>query len=282
MSAGGALAGHYAATHPDEVARRLERMPPGDAAGVVSALPPGTAAVLLPHVAPADAARILADLPPDSAAAVARSMRIDLAASLLRRMAPARGSTLLDALPEEQAHGLRALLAHGPETAGGVMDPHVLTVPAAVTAGEARRLLEAAPAHLYYYIYVIDADHRLAGVLDLAELMQADPDAPLRTLIGPGVTWLAADAPLESVFAHPGWRTLDALPVVDRDGRFLGALRHRRMRELQEQRSAPDDGDRAVRAVMALGEIYWLGLCGLLQGIAATATESSAAAGERP
>ena len=64
--------------------------------------------------------------------------------------------------------------------------------------------------------------------------------------------------------------------MVDHDGRFLGVLRHRRMRQLQEEDTPASGDDRAVRTVMALGEVYWLGLCGLLQGIAATASESAA------
>lgn len=274
MSASLALVEHYAMTHPDEVARRLERLHPGDAVLVLSAVLPGTAAALLPHLAPGHAARVLADLPADLAAAVIGLMRVDGAASLLRRMDPAVASRLLGTLPAEQARGVGALLAHDPATAGGVMDPYVLTVPMAATVAEVRALLETTPEHLYYYVYVIDLEHRLAGVFDLAELMQADPGESVRAIVEPRVTWLSADAPLESVFAHPGWRALDAMPVVDDDRRYLGVLRHRHMRQLREQ-EAPVSDDRAVRTMMALGEIYWLGLCGLLQGIASTATDST-------
>ncbi|HUF47959.1 MAG TPA: hypothetical protein VMM93_09085, partial [Vicinamibacterales bacterium] len=120
---------------------------------------------------------------------------------------------------------------------------------------------------------------RLVGVFDLAELQQADADQPVRAIANSSVTWLSADAPLASVFAHPGWRTLDAMPVVDDGRRFLGVLRHRTMRQLQEQDTPASGDDRTVRTVMALGEIYWLGLCGLLQGIAVTASESAAPEG---
>jgi magnesium transporter len=195
-------------------------------------------------------------------------------------MDPAVVARILAALPVEQARGVGALLAHGPATAGGVMDPHVLAVPLAATVADVRALLDTAPQHLYYYVYVVDAEHRLAGVFDLAELMQAGAADPVRAIVKPRVTWLAADAPLASVFAHPGWRALDAMPVVDHDRRFLGVLRHRHMRQLQEQETPAGGDDRTLRTVMALGEIYWLGLCGLLQGLASSATESAAPGGE--
>lgn len=273
MNASFDLARHYATTYPDEMARHVERLDRADRVAVLSALPPPTVATLLPHVGPGHAARAIADLPDEVSAAVTTLMPADGVAALLRRLDPADAERLLGALPADQAHSVGALLAHRPGTAGGVMDPEVVTVPLAVTVADARQLLASAPEHLYYYVYVLDPERHLSGVFDLAELMQADPAAPVRAIITARVTWLSADAPLESVFAHPGWRVYDAMPVVDHQRRFVGVLRHRRMRQLQEQTTPASGEDQAVRAVMALGEIYWLGLCGLLQGIASTASE---------
>jgi hypothetical protein len=47
------------------------------------------------------------------------------------------------------------------------------------------------------------------------------------------------------------------------------------MRQLREERGAQSDKDGAVRTVVALGEIYWLGLCGLVQGFATAAAPES-------
>ena len=276
MKASVDLVHHYTAAYPDEMARHVERLDRSDGVAVVSALAPQAVATLLPYVAPGHAARLVADLPDEVSAAVTTLMPVDGVAALLRRLDPAEAGRLLGALPAGQAQSVGALLAHRPGTAGGVMDPEVVTVPLAVTVADARQLLASAPAHLYYYVYVVDPEHRLAGVFDLAELMQADPAAPVGAIVTASVTWLSADAPLESVFAHPGWRVFDAMPVVDHQRRFVGVLRHRRMRQLQEQKAPAGPEDQTVRTVMALGEIYWLGLCGLLQGIASTATESPA------
>jgi magnesium transporter len=271
-----ALVVHYATTYPDELARHLERLDRGSAVTVLETLPPETAAQLLPRLAPGHAARIIAELSSDVAPAVAAAMPVDAAAALLRRVPPDVVSRLMSALPAGQAASIGALLAHGPATAGGVMDPDAFTVPLAATAADVRALLESSPSHLYYYVYVVDEGQRLAGVFDLAELMQADAGDPVASIVKPAVTWLSADAPLESVFAHPGWRWLDAMPVVDHQRRFVGVLRHRHMRQLREQEQPARGDERAVRTVMALGEIYWLGLCGLLQGIGASATDPAA------
>jgi predicted transcriptional regulator len=116
----------------------------------------------------------------------------------------------------------------------------------------------------------------LVGVVDVAELLQASPDRPLETVMHTNVLWLAAESSLEAVFEHPGWYQYDAMPVLAGDRRFLGVIRHRRIRQLLQTRRGAPSAAPAVTTVMALGEIYWLGLCGLLHGIASTATEAAA------
>jgi magnesium transporter len=280
VSAGRALADRDATTHAADAARHVERLPLDAFTVVLSALSPEGAATLLAHVAPSHAAQALARLPADRAAEVAAHIPLDLLAALCRRLDPEARRDLLETLPPNHAEPLRTLLQHEPGTAGGVMDPKVLVVSEASTIADARALIAAQPAHLYYYVYAVDAAHRLVGVFDLAELLQADPSAPVRGILKANVVWLSAEAPLESVFVHAGWREFDALPVVDSDRRFLGVIRHRRMRQLVERSRALTDEGQAVRTVLALGEIYWLGLCGLLQGIATTAT-GTASGGDR-
>jgi Mg/Co/Ni transporter MgtE len=275
MSASLALVERYVASQPQAVAREIDRLAPGDAAQVVSAISAECAAALLPHLATVQAAQAMAELPPAEAAAVLQHLAMDPLTSVLRRLAPDTAARVLDDLPPARANAARALLAHAPDTAGAVMDPEVLTVPADASVDDARALLARYPAHAYYYVYALDADHRLAGVCDLAELMQARA-GPLRTILRTDLITLPAASPLGAVFVHPGWRQLDALPVIGDGRRFLGVLRHRRMRQLLEREPPVPADDRTVRTMMALGEIYWLGLCGLLQGIAATATEPPA------
>jgi magnesium transporter len=272
VSASLALVESYLESHPDDAARSVERLPPGDLAALLAALPDGAAGRLLAHVTPAAAAGAVAQLAADAAARRLEHVRLDQLAALLRRIDASRAAEVLDQLPVDRARQARALLAQVPDTAGAVMDPEILTLPLDGTVADARALIAAHPAHLYYYLYVVDAEQRLAGVIDVAELMQAG-DGPVRAVVQTNVVSLPAAMPLKAVFAHAGWRDFDALPVVGGDRRFLGAIRHRRMRQIVERDRTATADDRGMRTVLALGEVYWLGLCGLLQGIATAAGE---------
>jgi magnesium transporter len=272
MSASLALVGAYLATHPQDVARSVERLPVDDVARLLGELPAESGATLLAHLAPAAAAKAIDKVRSEVATDILEQMRLEHLAPLLRRVGPAAAERFVDALSAERAQPARALLAQIPGTAGAVMDPEILTVPLDATVADARALIDAHPDHLYYYLYAVDTEHRLAGVLDIAELMQAAA-GPLRAIVKAHVVALPAAMPLKAVFAHAAWRDFDALPVVTDDRRFLGALRHRRVRQLLERDNLTHTDDRGVRTVMALGEVYWLGLCGLLQGIASAASE---------
>lgn len=276
MTARRVLLAQYVGAHPDELARRCDEMPGDVLAAFLEAIDSETAARLVPHLSPARAALGLAALDPATAAGILERLGTDLAASLLRQVDAMAADAILSTLPAERAMPVRVLLTYPSASAGGVMDPLVLTAPVAATAEAVRALVARYPDHLYYYVYVVDAEHRLVGVLDLAELFQARADMPVRSIMHDNVSWLSAESALDSVFVHPAWRHFDALPVVSTDRRFVGAIRHRRMRQLLEHHKPTPAGEPGVRTVMALGEIYWLGLCGLLQGIASTASESAA------
>ena len=271
MSAARDLVEAYVASFPDDAARDVERADPGAAAALVEALDDDAAATLLRRVTPGHAARVLEALEPRRAAAVLEAVPLGIVSNVMRRPSRETAEALLDEMPADRREALRHQLAYPADCAAGVMDALVPAIPAAATAAEARAIIERQADRLYYYLYVIDAEHRLAGVFDMAELLRAAPQDTVRSVMRTDVTWLAADAALESVFAHPGWRDLDALPVVDADRRFIGMIRHQRMRQLLAARGPADDGNEGVRTVIALGEIYWLGLCGLLQGFATSA-----------
>lgn len=280
MSTEQALLERYVIEYPDEIARHAEELDADSRAGLLAGLPAELGASVLQRIAPAMACDGLRHMPRDTAAAMLHALPLDVGAALLRRLEPEVAEPLLTALPPDRAGPMRQVLSYRPDTAGAVADPLVLVVPHAASVAEAREIVEAHPQHLYYYVYVVDAEHRLVGVFDVPELVRAAASDRIDRIMTREVTWLSADSTLETVFAHAGWHTLDAMPVLDADGRFHGVLRHRRMRQLQAQRGVESDRDQAVRTVVALGEIYWLGLCGLLQGFAAAAnsepTEGSA------
>lgn len=262
--AAGTLARRFIEFHPVDAARVLERFGGKSAAAVLKDYPVAQVAAIAEALADDVASECVAALESRLGAGVLTVLDLDEAAALLRRMDEPDQQRLLEAMPPDESQHLGRILAFAPGTAGSLMDPKVLAVPDALTAGEALEKVRAVPHLTLYYLYLVDDSSRLSGVINLRELMLAEPAAPLSEIKIADVERLAASADQLAIVAHPGWAEYHALPVVDADGRFVGALRYETLRRLESQAGA--EGPSTSLAV-SLGELYWVGLSGILQGM---------------
>jgi len=264
MSLNDRLVERFGAEHPGEAARALGAPSPAAAAALLSRLPEETAAPLLDRAAPPVGAAALAALDPGRGRALLGRLSRDRAAALLRRLGRDERERLLEELPD--ADRLRPLLTLPEDTAGALMDPAAVALPEGLDADEARRQLSRHAAHIALELYVVDHEQRLVGVVDLRDLLASTRRGTLAELARK-VEPLPARADLVAIAAHPGWSDRGTLPVVDERGTFMGALRAERLR--QRVASAEASRERAEHdAVLALGELFWLGLSGAFTGLA--------------
>ena len=240
----------------DALARELLEAHPADAAAVLERLPVGEVAALL------DAA------PAEVVAAVLRHMATPSAVACLGRLAPERGAAALAALPPAAAAPLAALLRYPERTAGAVMDPRVLALPEDLSVEEALAHVQRTPQHVLYYLYVVGRARGLVGVLNLRELMLAHAAAPLGAVMRSATARLGVRDGLQAVVAHPGWRGLHALPVVDEAGVFVGAVRYETMRRLAADADRPPRIEGPLGTLLGLGELCWIGLAGVVEQLA--------------
>jgi magnesium transporter len=263
------LSASFLQKHPAEAARLLEGMSGQQAAAVLGAVPTQAAAASVGVMEPYSAAGTLGLLPAYTAAGIAGQLPVDTAAGILRRMDETSRDALLQEVPSAAAEPLRRLLAHAEESAGALMDPLVLTVPEDLTAGEALARIRKEPKHATYYIYVLNREQGLSGVVTLRRLMLARPGEPVSSIMRTDVARVPAAAGHDVIKRHPAWRSVHALPVVDREGRFLGAIRYETLRRLEDAGRSAAHGSGAFSAAMTLGELTWIGMMHVLGGIVA-------------
>ena len=129
-------------------------------------------------------------------------------------------------MERDEAEELGGLLAYPEDTAGGMMTTEFVAVPADLTAGQTiDRLRELEPdAETIYYVYVVDDDGRLVGVLSLRDLIVAPPDDADRRghdrRAGRGRRPAPTTTRSPSIVAR---YNLLAVPVVDADGGWSGS-----------------------------------------------------------
>lgn len=249
--------------HPEDAARALESLPERDALLVLSSAREISASTTLRHMAPNRAAAVLAKLEPQRAGVLVEHLGLDLAASILRRVDEGVRGEIVDALSPPRSRSLRSLLRFPDGTAGSIMDPEVLALPADRTVEEALREIRATPQHVRYSLYVIDREHVLVGVLNLRELLLARAKDTLGSIAHPEVLSIPADADRLAILAHPIWRTARSVPVVDDENVYLGAVRFRAMVRLQEQLQSPGV-DGSSQTAEALGDLFATGIAGVI------------------
>ncbi|NOX44514.1 MAG: magnesium transporter [Caldiserica bacterium] len=216
--------------HPAEVAEILHELPEAEAVELLRELyKVHAAADSLEEMDPDEAAELLEGLPQREATAILSRMEPDDAVDVLEELPRDAVEEILghlEALDREKAEVLRRLLRYPPDSAGGLMSPEYVALPADITVQEAIERLRrvAEEAETIYYVYVVDEGGRLLGVLSLRDLVFARPDTRIREIMRPEVVSLSPEMPADEVaqaFDKYGYL---AFPVVDGEGRLLGIV----------------------------------------------------------
>jgi magnesium transporter len=261
------LVSGFLADHPADAARLLEAMPFDQAVAVMNEASVKGAARALSSLSADLAARCLENLPPAKASELLNALPPASAAAFLRRVDKGKRQPLLDGVPAKSRERLQSLLRYSEESAGAVMDSLTVTIPDDITVEQAGQRLRETPEHLCYYVYVVNREQRLAGVVGLRELLMANGHELVRTVMSPKVMTLSDRDPLVAVVAHPGWREFHAMPVVSDDGVFAGMIRYRTLRRLAEAYEQAGRAGAGFDTLFALGELYWTGLVELFGGM---------------
>src|SRR5699024_815614 len=92
---------------------------------------------------------------------------------------------ILQQMNANKAKEVEAILAYTHETAGAIMTNELISIPAASTVGDVLEKLrnEAPDAEIIYYLYVVDTDHELVGVVSLRDLIIASPDVVIQDIM---------------------------------------------------------------------------------------------------
>jgi len=267
--------------HPVEAARVLEGFEPDDLGAFLRGMPPAPVAAALAHSVPATAADCLARAAPADAARVISEFELDFRVAVLRLLEDDARERVLQTLSPDAAVPLRRLLRFPEGSIGDLMEPYVLTLPDDITAGEGVKRARRASRGVRFQIYVVDRSHVLTGVVTLHELMRAKAGDPISAVMNDEVVRLRAADGREEMLKNPYWRDFSALPVVDDDDVFLGIIRNSALLLVRDELYEAAPQERLLDTAIALGELYWMGLSGVVSGIAVTgaAGRERAAAG---
>lgn len=218
----------------------LDRMHPADIAPLFSELRPAEARRLLDLLfSQKRAGKTLSELPEELVPQFLELVDDERLAQVLTRVPPDDGIMFLEALAETRRQQVLSLMGEGrsrqdlerllrypPGTAGNVMTPHFLAIPATATAQEAIDAVRTRGEQVeaIFYLYVVDEIGRLNGVVPIRRLVTAPAERTVDKLMLTEPIVVQATANQEEVARLVSRYNLLALPVVDEFRKLLGII----------------------------------------------------------
>ena len=234
--------------------KRLHELHPADVADILEKLAPAQRARVFDHLNNEQAADTISELEDDLQADVIDDLSERRASALLAEMDPDDAADIVGDLPYDKAEALlrlmgvressaiRSLLGYKDKTAGGIMTPEVTTVTDDMTVEQVINQLraESGEHESIYYVYVVEGDQRLAGVISLRDLLLAAPETTVAEIVERDLFVAHVDDDQEDVAEQMSKYDLLAIPVTDETGKLLGIVTVDDALDVLEEESAED------------------------------------------
>ncbi len=211
---------------PQQLARIVSGLSKQEGAEVLTSLDEEHAADTLEELSTEQQAQLLSAMSVEQAADLIEEMEPDEAADVLARVPGPRQEELLEEMDAPESEAVRRLLEYDEDSAGGIMTTNVLTIAPDRPVSEALTVYqtqEDAPDFAYYF-FVLDEAEVLAGVLSMRQVLVAPEGALVRDVMTREPVAVAPDDEPQEVAEKIAEYNLLAIPVVDEEGRFVGAI----------------------------------------------------------
>jgi magnesium transporter len=227
---------------PGDAADVLEELSEEAAVELLTDLDPDNAAEILEEISPELAAEILEELPVGDAAAALDFMDAADAADLIGELTDETAEAVLRAMGETEAEAVRRLLVYPPDSAGGLMSQEIAALPIGLTSGEAIERIRILSDELedLSYVYVVDDEHRLKGVISFRDLVFGRPGSGLDEAMVPNPVSVTAFTDREEVAELVQRYHLFGVPVTDDNGHLLGMVTTDAVLEAVQEEASED------------------------------------------
>ncbi|RQD72728.1 MAG: magnesium transporter, partial [Candidatus Syntrophonatronum acetioxidans] len=210
--------------HPSDLAELVEKLNDEQKKELFEILDDDEAALIIPEMEDVDQVSLFQVLDKERASSILKEMSSDEAVDLLSDLPSAEAQELLTRMedPEE----IEGLLKFPEDTAGGLMTTEYLSMPENMPVEEAiHRLREvASEVEIIYYIYVINEENRLIGVISLRELISAEDGTLLKDIMKTNVISVDVGLDQEEVARLVARYDLLAVPVIDEKESLRGII----------------------------------------------------------
>ncbi|WP_335869940.1 magnesium transporter [Bacillus sp. 2205SS5-2] len=185
---------------------------------------------------------LLAEMSPQYAADMLSHMYADDAVDVLNELEKDQVVSYLTIMDDESAQEIKDLLHYEEYTAGSIMTTEFIAISANQTIRSAMYILknEAPNAEIIYYVFVIDEEKHLVGVISLRDLIVSHDDLMVSEVMSDRVVSVSVGENQESVARIMRDYDFLALPVVDFQNHLLGIITVDDIMDVMEEEASDD------------------------------------------
>jgi magnesium transporter len=223
---------------PDRVLRFIGKSHPADLALLFKELAPVDVRKLFEILFSARRAeKTLKELPPELLPDILALIDDERVARLIARADPDDAVTFVDSLAEarregvialldpEQRREVRELISYPEGTVGRIMNTDLMALPPTTTAqGAIDKIRERGELESFFYLYVVDDNNKLVGVVPIRNLVIAPPDRTLSEMMIAEPIRADVFMDQEEAARLVAKYELLALPIVDEGGHLEGII----------------------------------------------------------
>lgn len=213
--------------HPADIAELYQNLDLEEAEYLYKLLDEDTAADVLMELDEDDRRKLLDAMPAEQIAKQIDHLDTDDAVDLIQQLDEEDRDEILSHIDDvEQAGDIIDLLKYDEDTAGGLMGTEMIVVNENWSMPECikQMRMQAEDMDEIYYVYVVDDDHKLRGVLPLKKLITHPSVSKIKHVMETDPVSVKVDTPIDDVTLDFEKYDLVAMPVVDSIGRLLGRI----------------------------------------------------------
>jgi len=232
----------FSELHPADIADLIDNLAEQEKIRLFSLLEVEKASDVITELSDVSREQILEDISDKKLAEIIDEMDSDDAADVIAELPEDQARAILAEIEPDESQDLKNLLKYEEDTAGGIMQSELVSVPSDSTINDALKAVIQASEEIenVYNVFVVDKDNTLFGTVPLQKLITAKRTSPVTESVDKDIPSVQTDIDQEEVARMFEKYDLVSLPVVDTGNHLLGRITIDDIVDVMEEESSED------------------------------------------
>jgi len=208
---------------------------------IFDAIDKPTSAEVLEKVDEATRAELFELLKDEELSRLISELDPDDAADILSELPEEERSELLESISPAESAEIKELMSYSEDSAGGIMDPVLISVSEDATVSEAINKIRSAEIDEdFFSVYIVNKVGRFVGDVRLRFLLTRSEGTRIGDLVDPDTIYVTVDMDQEEVRNIFSKNDLIVAPVLKKNKKLVGRITADRIIEVAEEEAAED------------------------------------------